>query len=231
MSTLSMPNEPGEIDSHLEIAVLGTGILASSLAAALVTGGATLAAGGTGVLTFRQLLARLDDGRAPLDAVVAVIDPDFDDFWALGELSTGHRLAVVAVVVEATQEVSLRLLDAGVSGCMLIDDTPAAILNAVRSARAGGLALHPQAGRWLVNAWNRRPSGDELLSPRGWEILELVAAGLANKQIARRLRISEGTVKAHLTKVFQQIGVDSRAHAAIWLRSYADRRLVYRPAS
>jgi DNA-binding CsgD family transcriptional regulator len=56
------------------------------------------------------------------------------------------------------------------------------------------------------------------LSDREREVLALVGAGLANKQIARRLGISEKTVKAHLTRVFAQIGVTDRTQAALWAR-------------
>jgi DNA-binding NarL/FixJ family response regulator len=62
----------------------------------------------------------------------------------------------------------------------------------------------------------RGPRVEETLTPREEEVLELVGEGLANKQIARRLGISEKTVKAHLTSVFQRIGVDSRTEAALW---------------
>ena len=56
----------------------------------------------------------------------------------------------------------------------------------------------------------------EELTPREREVLELVGEGLANKQISRRLGISEKTVKAHLTNVFQRIGVGDRVSAALW---------------
>jgi DNA-binding NarL/FixJ family response regulator len=54
------------------------------------------------------------------------------------------------------------------------------------------------------------------LTPREAEVLELVRKGLANKQIARRLGISERTVKAHLTSIFARIGVVDRTQAALW---------------
>ena len=64
----------------------------------------------------------------------------------------------------------------------------------------------------------RRATQDprDQLSDREREVLGLVADGLANKQIARRLGISERTVKAHLTSIFQRIGVTDRTQAALW---------------
>ena len=66
----------------------------------------------------------------------------------------------------------------------------------------------------------RGPPADPVpasLTPREREVLALVADGLANKQIARRLGIAEKTVKAHLTRVFAALGVSDRTQAALWL--------------
>ena len=61
---------------------------------------------------------------------------------------------------------------------------------------------------------------EDLISPREIEVLRLVAEGMANKQIGRRLGISERTVKAHLGRVFRQIGVADRTSAAMWARDH-----------
>ena len=68
--------------------------------------------------------------------------------------------------------------------------------------------------------WSVLPLAGEARGARDTEVLVLVRAGLANKQIARRLGISERTVKAHLTSVFARIGVADRTQAAVW----AERR-------
>ena len=66
------------------------------------------------------------------------------------------------------------------------------------------------------------PAATAKLSEREEEVLRLVAAGLPNKQIARKLGIAERTVKAHLTNVFQRIGVTDRTQAALWARDNLD---------
>ena len=71
----------------------------------------------------------------------------------------------------------------------------------------------------LLDAQRRQQPGREL-SPREEEVLRLLATGLANKQIARRLGITERTVKAHLTSVFQQLGVTDRTQAALWAQEH-----------
>ena len=92
----------------------------------------------------------------------------------------------------------------------------------MRSANAGLAPLDPRAGRALLNRQRERQIRAEL-SQREREVLELVTQGLANKQIARRLGISERTVKAHLTNIFQRIGVTDRTQAALWARANLDQ--------
>jgi DNA-binding NarL/FixJ family response regulator len=81
--------------------------------------------------------------------------------------------------------------------------------------------LSPRAARALLPQ-NRRPgrATTDALSAREREVLSLVAAGLPNKSIARRLDISEKTVKAHLTRVFSVLGVSDRTSAALWAQRH-----------
>lgn len=106
-------------------------------------------------------------------------------------------------------------LDAGAIGYVLKHADPDELIGAVRAAAAGDAPLDPKAARVLLEA-RRNPSPRGRLSAREEEVLRLVAQGLANKLIARRLGISERTVKAHLTNVFAAIGVTDRTQAALW---------------
>ncbi|WP_246081935.1 response regulator [Nocardioides litoris] len=105
-------------------------------------------------------------------------------------------------------------LDAGAVGYLLKDADPADIVEGVRAVHRGESPLDPKAARSLLTA-RRRPPAVEL-TPRETEVLALVRAGLANKQIARRLGITDRTVKAHLTSTFARIGVQDRTQAAVW---------------
>lgn len=111
-------------------------------------------------------------------------------------------------------------LDAGAIGYLLKDAEPDEILAGIRAAARGESPLHPRAARELlasrVDPNQVRDVGTADLTPREMEVLSLVRSGLANKQIARRLGISERTVKAHLTSCFQRIGVSDRTQAALW---------------
>ena len=81
------------------------------------------------------------------------------------------------------------------------------------------MPLDPRAGRVLLDQRRRRGTANDL-TKREEEVLRLVGQGLANKQIARRLGIGERTVKAHLTSVFQRLGVSDRVQAALWAREH-----------
>lgn len=105
-------------------------------------------------------------------------------------------------------------LDAGAVGYLLKDADPEEVIGGVRAVSRGESPLNPRVARQLLAARSEAPSVE--LTPREAEVLGLVRHGLANKQIARRLGISERTVKAHLTNVFQRIGVVDRTQAALW---------------
>jgi DNA-binding NarL/FixJ family response regulator len=106
-------------------------------------------------------------------------------------------------------------LDAGAVGYLLKDAEPEELIRAVKAAARGESPFSPRAaGALLARRSERRPVED--LTPREREVLELVGQGLANKQISRRLNIKEKTVKAHLSNVFQRIGVSDRTSAALW---------------
>jgi DNA-binding NarL/FixJ family response regulator len=106
--------------------------------------------------------------------------------------------------------------DAGAVGYLRKDADPDDVIEGVRAVARGESPLHPKAARELLMA-RSRPNEKPQLTPREVDVLRLVRLGLANKQIARRLGISERTVKAHLTSAFQRIGVQDRTQAALWV--------------
>ena len=105
-------------------------------------------------------------------------------------------------------------LDAGAVGYLLKDADPEDVLEGIRAVSRGESPIHPRAARQLLGV--RAGSAHVQLTSRETEVLRLVKEGLANKQIARRLEISERTVKAHLTSAFARIGVADRTQAALW---------------
>jgi DNA-binding NarL/FixJ family response regulator len=114
-----------------------------------------------------------------------------------------------------------RILDAlaaGATGYLLKHAGPDELLGAIRAAAAGDAPLDPKAARVLLDS--RRPRPTQELSKREEDVVRLLATGLANKQIARRLGITERTVKAHLTHVFERLGVTDRTQAALWAKEH-----------
>jgi len=109
----------------------------------------------------------------------------------------------------------LDALQAGAEGYLLKHSEPEVILAGIREIVSGGSPLDPKAARVLLT--NRRsPGPDTRLTGREQEVLDMIGAGLPNKTIARRLGISERTVKAHLTNIYQRLGVTDRTQAALW---------------
>jgi DNA-binding NarL/FixJ family response regulator len=134
-------------------------------------------------------------------------------------LEENPAVEVLVLTSFSDQQRVVEALDAGAGGYVLKDTEPADLLAAIRSSARGHSPLDPRVARTLLHA-RRSPARVAELTEREQEVLALVGRGLANKQIARALGIREGTVKAHLTSVFQRIGVRDRTSAALWARTH-----------
>lgn len=134
-----------------------------------------------------------------------------------------HRRPASIVVVLTSFSDQARVVDAlraGAVGYLLKDSDPRDLLAAIRNAADGHAPLDPRVARALLPGAEPAPSANEGLSVRETQVLRLVASGMANKQVGRKLGISERTVKAHLGRVFRQIGVGDRTSAALWAREH-----------
>ncbi len=183
---------------------------------------------------LEQLLATTDDielvgtasnGNEAIAAVaslqpdVVLMDlsmPELDGVEATRRITADHPSSRVLVLTSFSDQTRiLDALSAGADGYLLKHAEPDDIADAIRAVHSGESPLDPKAARALVES--RRASRDSpQLTDREREVLLLVRDGLANKQIARRLGIAERTVKAHLTSVFQRLGVTDRTQAALW---------------
>lgn len=132
-------------------------------------------------------------------------------------VESGSSAQVVVLTSYSDSERIVAALDAGAVGYLLKDAEPADLLEGIRAVSRGESPIHPRAARQLLTARSEAATAAPTqLTPREAEVLRLVRLGLANKQIGRRLGISERTVKAHLTSAFQRIGVSDRTQAALW---------------
>jgi DNA-binding NarL/FixJ family response regulator len=129
-----------------------------------------------------------------------------------------RREARVMVLAEDMgQAAVVAAVDAGAVGHIPADAPFDSMVAAVDDVLHVGASLDPVSAAALVRLRSNAPVTDEI-SPREREALVLVASGLANKQIAARMGITDRTVKAHLSRVFQRIGASNRTEAALWAR-------------
>ena len=144
--------------------------------------------------------------------------PGMDGIEATRRLIAAHPTTRVVMLTSfADHERVIDALDAGAIGYLLKEAESDELVRGVRAAARGESPLSPKAARAVLASRQTRRPLDELTA-RERDVLRLVGQGLANKQIAWRLGISEKTVKAHLTNVFQRIGVADRTQAALWVQ-------------
>ncbi|MGJ9403099.1 response regulator [Arthrobacter sp. KK5.5] len=118
--------------------------------------------------------------------------------------------AVLILTTYDTDADILAAVEAGASGYMLKDAPPEQIRQAVAAAAAGQTALAPRVAALLMG---RISNPAPALTPRELQLLELLATGLPNRQIAKRLYVSEATVKTHLVHIYAKLGVENRTAA------------------
>jgi DNA-binding NarL/FixJ family response regulator len=146
--------------------------------------------------------------------------PGGDGIEATRELETlAPDVNVVILTSSAERARILEALDAGAVGYLLKEADPDELYRGIRAAARGDSPLSPQAAKALIAA-RREPAPDAQLSEREREVLSLLGEGNPNKVIARRLGISEKTVKNHVTRVFDALGVTDRTQAALWAQRH-----------
>ena len=143
--------------------------------------------------------------------------PNVDGIEATRRILAGNDAVQVVVLTSISDREKIEAaLDAGAIGYLLKDAEPDEVIRGIRAAARGESPIAAKAARTLLTARGQRP--ELQLSERELDVLRCVAEGLPNKVIARRLEISEKTVKAHLTRIYQQIGVTDRTQAALWAK-------------
>jgi DNA-binding NarL/FixJ family response regulator len=169
---------------------------------------ATAADGGSAVASAREL--------RPDVVLMDLQMPEVDGVAATRQIVAEGLADVLVLTSFSDAERIVGALDAGALGYLLKDADPEEVLHGIRAVARGESPINPRAARELLGARRTSTTAAAELTPREREVLGLVRRGLANKQIARRLGISERTVKAHLTSTFQRIGVVDRTQAALW---------------
>jgi DNA-binding NarL/FixJ family response regulator len=152
--------------------------------------------------------------------------PGVDGVRATASVLAEHPDTHVLVLTSySDQRWILGALEAGADGYLLKNAEPEVILSGIREVMTGGSPLDPKAARALVTSHRRDPvTPHSQLTDREQEVLTMVGDGLPNKVIARRLGITERTVKAHLTNIYQRLGVTDRTQAALWAQRQESSR-------
>ncbi len=176
-----------------------------------------------------KVIGEAADGAEALDLVdkhqpdVVLMDlrmPGMDGLTAIEHLQRDHaQVAVVILTTFNEDELMLRGLQAGAKGFLLKDTSRDTLLTTIRMAAKGesllgaDVMMRLMAQLQVEKSAAPAPATDNPLTEREMQTLRAVASGETNKGIARQLGITERTVKAHLTSVYNKLGVDSRAAA------------------
>jgi DNA-binding NarL/FixJ family response regulator len=156
-------------------------------------------------------LAQLEaEGRRPHVVLMDLRMDPVDGVESTRRIRAGYdNVAVVALTSFGDQRQVRAALEAGASGYLLKDADADEVAAAVRAASRGELQLDPAIARSMIEA------GPEL-TPRELDVVELVAAGKANKEIADLLSISERTARSHVSSILSKLGLESRTQLALW---------------
>ncbi len=183
-----------------------------------------------------EVVGEAGDGEASLEAYAALrpdvvlMDirmPGMDGVEATRRLRERWPEARVIILTTFDDDAYVfEGLRAGALGYLLKDVSGEELAEAVRRVAAGGALIQPSVARKVVAEFARlappaRPAGEGLpepLSEREQEILQLLARGLTNREIATRLHLAEGTVKNYVTSILQKLGVRDRTQAALRAR-------------
>jgi DNA-binding NarL/FixJ family response regulator len=169
-----------------------------------------------------QALAEVE--RSAADVVLLDLSmPGRDGLSVIRALrSAGQPVRVLVLTSFQEPDLVHEVLQAGADGYLLKDSQAERILDGVRDVAAGLAPIDPSVARSLLSDL-RQHGGPDGLTDREREVLELVRQGLPNKSIARRLQITERTVKAHVTHILSRLGVADRTQAALWAERHWPR--------
>lgn len=168
-----------------------------------------------------EVVGEASDGEAAvqmansLNPEIVLMDlrmPEMDGVTALRQIKASNPQVQVLVLTTYDSDADiLPAIEAGASGYLLKDSSREELYAAIRATARGETVLAPSVAARLVG--RMRAPAEEQLSTRELEVLQLVAEGDSNSEIASRLHISQATVKSHLIHIFGKLGVSDRTAA------------------
>ena len=138
-----------------------------------------------------------------VEAITAIKEQDLD-------------IGIIILTTYDTDDYIFRGIEAGARGYLLKDSPPEEVIKAIRAVHAGNSLIEPRVAGRLLDRFGQLARGqgqDGGLSRREVEVLEQMATGAANKEIAGRLNIGQSTVKTHIVRIFNKLGVNGRTEA------------------
>ncbi|MBD7994371.1 response regulator transcription factor [Arthrobacter sp. Sa2CUA1] len=189
------------VDDHLVVRSGLTALLATQPDLKVVAGAAT----------GEEALAQVEKHSPAVVIMDLAMGAGMDGIEAIRQLR--RRNSAQAIIVFTTYDSDadiVRAVDAGAMGYLLKDASPEEIFAAVRGAVQGRSIMSPPVASRLFQQL-RNP--EAVLTPREAELLSLLTEGLSNRDLGRRLSISEATVKTHLAHIYAKLGVETRAAA------------------
>jgi DNA-binding NarL/FixJ family response regulator len=167
------------------------------------------------------------DGATALDLVeslrpdVLLLDlkmPVLDGLSALAEprLREARETRVIVLTSVSDREDVGPAMRAGAAGFLYKDVDPDALVQAIRAVHGGQVLLAPEAASAMLSAPPEAPAEPGGLTDRERQVLRLIASGRSNREIARELRVTEKTVKTHVSNVLLKLGVQDRTQAALY---------------
>lgn len=159
-----------------------------------------------------ELLAYLD-GHGAVDVVVLDLQMPYGGLKALAEIRRcAHPIRVLILTAFSDGESIQAALQLEAEGFALKTESPMQTIDAIRQVAQGRLVFPRAAQRWLISQAKCGPS----LSTREEEVLDLLARGLPNAEIAAELNVSENTVRFHLKNIYEKLNVTNRTEAVAW---------------
>lgn len=149
--------------------------------------------------------------------------PGMNGLQAIKELKEEKTQSkIIVLTIHQDREYLFKTLQMGAEGYVLKDAEPSVLIEAIRSVFRGQSFIQPNMTKELVKEFNRvtlhekDKNNENSLTSREVEVLELIAEGMINKEIAKQLYISEKTVKNHVSNIFKKLNVSDRTQAAIY---------------
>lgn len=159
-------------------------------------------------------------GHRPDVVLMDLEMPVLDGIQAIGQIVEQAPATRILVLTSfATDDRVFPAMKAGALGYLLKDSEPEALIEAIRQVHRGESSLHPKIARKLIQELSRpaaQPPTADPLTPREVEVLQLIAQGLGNQEIADTLIIGEATVRTHVSNILGKLHLASRTQAALY---------------